>query len=137
LTAAPIGGTFNGAMELTELNPNERLALVALIEATVQADHGVSQQEEEALADIIDAVGEDAYREAVEAADRRFNSEADLKAFLQGIQREEARGLIYGTVLDLAMSDVVSGHESPLLAWLASTWNVEAAVEMPSADADE
>ena len=47
-------------------------------------------------------------------ADRRFNSEADLKTFLQGIQREEARGLIYGTVLDLAMSDVVTGAESPL-----------------------
>lgn len=119
-------------MELTELNQNERLALVALIEATVQADHGVSQQEEEVLADIVDALGESAYREAVEASDRRFKSEADLKAFLQGIQREDARGLIYGTLLDLAMADMVTGAESPLLAWLASTWNVEAAVEAPT-----
>jgi hypothetical protein len=116
-------------MELGELNQNERLALVALIEATVMADRGVSQQEEETLADIIDALGEGVYREAVEAADRRFKTEADLKTFLQGIQREEARGLIYGTLLDVAMADVVSGAESPLLAWLASTWNVEAAVE--------
>jgi uncharacterized tellurite resistance protein B-like protein len=119
-------------MELTDLNQNERLALVALIEATVRADHGVSQQEEESLADIIDALGEGAYREAVEAADKRFKSEADLKTFLQGIQREEARGLIYGTVLDLAMSDVVTGAESPLLSWLATTWNVEAAIEAPA-----
>jgi len=119
-------------MELTDLNQNERLALVALIEATVRADHGVSEQEEEALADIIDALGEGAYREAVEAADQRFNGESDLKAFLQGIQREEARGLIYGTVLDLAMSDVVTGSESPLLGWLARTWNVEAAIEAPA-----
>jgi hypothetical protein len=37
-------------------------------------------------------------------------------------------------VLDLAMSDVVSGSESPLLSWLASTWNVEAAIEAPSED---
>ena len=121
-------------MELTDLNPDERLALVALIEATVRADHGVSQQEEEAIADIIDALGEGAYREAVEAADKRFTSEGDLKTFLQGIQREEARSLIYGTVLDLAMSDVVTGSESPLLSWLASTWNVEAAIEAPSED---
>jgi hypothetical protein len=120
-------------MELTDLDPNERLALVALIESTVRADHGVSQEEEEAIADIIDALGEGAYREAVEASDRRFKSEADLKTFLQGIQREEARNLIYGTVLDLAMSDVVTGSESPLLSWLASTWNVEAAIE-PAAD---
>jgi hypothetical protein len=123
-------------MELTELNQNERLALVALIEATVRADHGVSEQEEEALADIIDALGEGAYREAVEAADQKFKSEADLKAFLQGIQREDARGLIYGTVLDMAMSDVVTGAESPLLSWLATTWNVEAAIEA-SADEDQ
>jgi uncharacterized tellurite resistance protein B-like protein len=121
-------------MELTDLNPNERLALVALIEATVRADHGVSEEEEEAIAEIIDALGEGAYREAVEAADKRFQSEADLKAFLQGIQREEARSLIYGTVLDLAMSDVVTGSESPLLSWLASTWNVEAAIEAPAED---
>jgi hypothetical protein len=116
-------------MELNDLDSNERLALVALIEATVQADHGVSQEEEEVLADIIDVLGEGAYREAVEAADRRFQSDEDLKAFLQGIRREEARSLIYGTLLDLAMSDVVSGHESPLLGWLASTWNVEAAID--------
>jgi uncharacterized tellurite resistance protein B-like protein len=121
-------------MELTDLDGNERLALVALIEATVQADRGVSAEEEEVLADIVDALGEDAYREAVEAADKRFKSEADLKAFLQGIKREEARNLIYGTLLDLAMSDVVTGSESPLLSWLASTWNVEAAIE-PATDA--
>jgi hypothetical protein len=123
-------------MELTDLDPNERLALVALIEATVRADHGVSEEEEEVIAEIIDALGEGAYREAVEAADKRFKSEADLKTFLQGIQREEARNLIYGTVLDLAMSDVVTGSESPLLSWLASTWNVEAAIES-SADDDQ
>jgi hypothetical protein len=121
-------------MELTDLNANERLALVALIEATVRADHGVSQEEEDVISDVIDALGEGAYREAVEAADRRFKNEGDLKAFLQGIGREEARNLIYGTVLDLAMSDVVSGSESPLLSWLASTWNVEASVEAPAED---
>jgi len=121
-------------MELTDLNANERLALVALIEATVRADHGVSREEEEVIAEIIDALGEGAYREAVEAADQRFKNESDLKAFLQGVQREEARSLIYGTLLDLAMSDVVTGSESPLLGWLASTWNVEASVEAPAED---
>src|SRR6185369_14387100 len=87
LTAASPGSTLGTPMELTDLNANERLALVALIEATVRADHGVSREEEEVIAEIIDALGEGAYREAVEAADQRFKNESDLKAFLQGVQR--------------------------------------------------
>jgi hypothetical protein len=116
-------------MELRDLNPDERIALVALIKTAALADHGVSPEEEDALADIIDDLGEDAYRGAFEVADSKFEDEDDLKTFLQTVKRQEARELIYGTILDLTMSDAVTGHESPLLRWLASTWNVEATIE--------
>jgi hypothetical protein len=123
-------------MELTDLDSNERLALVSLVKAVAIADRAVSDEEGDLLADIVDAFGDDSYRKLTEEVDRRFGSEADLKAFLQGVRREEARELIYGTVLDLAMVDVVSGHESPLLAWLASAWNVEATIETRDGDGD-
>jgi hypothetical protein len=116
-------------MDLPDLDPNERLALVALIKATALADNSVSEDESDVLADVIDTLGESNYHEAVEAVDRRFPDEGALRTFLQTIKREEARELIYGTVLDLAMADVVSGSESPLLEWLAATWNVEASIE--------
>ena len=43
----------------------------------------------------------------------------------------DARELIYGTVLELAMVDVVSGRESELLQWLGQTWQVEASFDSP------
>jgi len=121
-------------MELADLQHDERLALVALAKAATLADGGVSREEEESLADIIDEIGEEAYDAAMQESDRRFTREDDLKAFLQGIHREEARELIYGTVLDLTMSDAITGVESPLLKWLAETWNVEATIEPPPDD---
>jgi hypothetical protein len=122
-------------MELADLDQNERLALVALIKSMALADHEVSDEEGAIIPEIVDALGEGAYRDAIDTVDQRFADEGELKSFLQGIKRQEARELIYGTVLDMAMSDVVSGHESPLLSWLATTWNVEATVE-PSEDED-
>jgi hypothetical protein len=116
-------------MELGDLNSDERLALVALIEATAQADRKVSDEEEGVLGEVVEALGPEAYQESVELADKRFGSESDLKVFLRGIDRPEAREIIYGTVLELAMADVVTGHEPALLSWLAETWKLESELE--------
>jgi hypothetical protein len=117
-------------MELGDLNQDERLALVALIEATAQADRKVSDEEEGVLAEVVETLGADAYQAAVQQADQRFTGEDDLKTFLQGITRPEAREIIYGTVLELAMADVVTGHEPALLTWLADTWQLESRLEV-------
>ncbi|HVR62881.1 MAG TPA: TerB family tellurite resistance protein [Polyangia bacterium] len=119
-------------MELGDLNQDERLALVALIEATGQADGRVSDDEESVVDEVVETLGPDAYQAAVEQADQLFQEDDDLKRFLQGIERTEAREIIYGTVLELAMADVASGHEPPLLSWLAKTWQLESRPEPPS-----
>jgi hypothetical protein len=118
-------------MELADLNHDQRLALVALIEATVQADRRASQEEADALADITAELGDAEYRKIAIEADSRFKDDDQLRKFLAGVQGEEARELIYGTVLELAMADFVSGHESELLQWLAQTWQVEASFDSP------
>jgi hypothetical protein len=118
-------------MELGDLNQDERLALVALIEATAQADRKVSDEEEGVLGEVVETLGTEAYQAAVTMSDERFGSEDDLKVFLRGISRPEAREVIYGTVLELAMADVVTGHEPALLSWLAETWQLEAELESP------
>lgn len=116
-------------MELRDLNQDQRLALVALIEATATADRRVSEEEEDVLADVISELGDEPYRQLADEVDRLFPNEEALKTFLVGVKGQEARELIYGTVLELAMVEVVTGHEAPLLAWLGKTWNVAAEVD--------
>ena len=118
-------------MDLADLNHDQRLALVALIEATVTADRRASEEEADALADITAELGEADYRRIAIEADGRFKDEDDLKKFLSAMQGQDARELIYGTVLDLAMADFVSGHESELIQWLGQTWQVEASFDSP------
>ena len=121
-------------MELRDLNQDQRLALVALIEATAGADRRVSEDEEDVLAEVVAELGDEPYRQLAEEVDRLFPSEEKLKSFLVTVQDQEARELIYGTVLEMAMADVVTGHEAPLLAWLGKTWNVAAEVDEQGAD---
>jgi len=112
-------------MELADLDQHERLALVALIKAIVFADRRVSADEAEHLPDIVEAIGEDAYRRSFAVADERFGDEAALKSFLAGIGRQEARELIYETLVDLAEVDGVSTEEDDLLRWLRATWKID------------
>jgi uncharacterized tellurite resistance protein B-like protein len=123
-------------MELPDLNPDQRLALVGLIEATVVADRRVSEEEEDVLAEVIEQLGDEQFRQLAAQADERFDSEDDLKTFLAKVQDQDARELIFGTVQELAMADVVGGEESPLLDWLASAWKIETQVEELGADRD-
>jgi len=112
-------------MDVTDLDTKERLALVALLDAIIGADRNISEEEESQLADIIDSIGEDAYRKTLKTVDDKIEDEDDLKAVLEDVLRREAQELIYATAMDVAMSDVVLGHEVPILEWLAKTWNLQ------------
>jgi len=115
-------------MELHELNDNERTALVGLVKAVIFADGRVSEDEENEVADIIDAIGEEAYQKHMDAFEERFPDEASFQKFLTTITRQEARELIYGTILDGAAADAIEGGESELLSWLATAWDLEVTV---------
>ena len=111
-------------MELNDLTHDERLALVALVEVAVSADADVSDDEQDQIARIAGVFGDEAYRDLANEADERFPDEAALKTFLGGLSRQEARELIYGTVLEAALPDAIEQHESSLLGWLATAWKV-------------
>jgi hypothetical protein len=121
-------------MQLTELRPEERLALVALSRAIALADGKVSPDEGKMIAKIGQAIGDVAYRALFEEAAQHLPDEAALKAFLGGIERQAARELIYDTILDMAMSDTLAAEEVPLLQWLDSTWHMSPALELPETD---
>ncbi len=111
-------------MELSDLDHEERLALVALVGTVIGGDGAVSEDEQAQIARIAEAFGDEHYQTVAEEADERFSDEDALKDFLETIQRQDARELIYGTVLSAALPDVVDPHESSLLGWLATAWGI-------------
>jgi hypothetical protein len=121
-------------MELRELNPEERVALAALIEFVVLASGHVTEDEEREIQEVVHEIGEDVYRKAVEEVDRRFPDEEAAKKFLLTITRPEARELIFGAVMGAAMTDTMEGHESTILDWVAKEWKLEVKYEEPPAD---
>ena len=115
-------------MNLSELNADERTALVGLVKAVILSDGKVSKNEIEEVQDIVEAFGEEAYRKHLDAFESRFLDEESFKRFLTTIGRQDARELIYGTVLVGASADAIEGHESELLKWLAEAWSVEVTI---------
>jgi hypothetical protein len=121
-------------MELHELSPDEKIALAALIEFVVLASGHVTEDEEREIDEIVEELGEDAYRKAVEEVDQRFSDEEAAKKFLATITRPEARELIFGAVMGAAMTDTIEGHESTILDWVAKEWKLEVKYEEPPAE---
>lgn len=118
-------------MQLKDLTDDERVALVALIELMVQSNQHAGDLEARLVADDAAELGRAAYRKAAEEADRRFPNENDLRAFLTTIDRQDARELIYATVLDAALADGPDPNEVKTLDWLASLWKVKTQFEKP------
>src|SRR5678815_2451080 len=50
--------------------------------------------------DIVGALGEERYRQGLDAFEARFRDETGFKKFLETITRQDARELIYGTILE-------------------------------------
>jgi len=118
-------------MELADLNQNEQIALAGLLEFVVLASGHVTEDEQNEIDAIVEALGEERYGKAVEEVDKRFSDEKSLREFLSTIDRQDARELIYGVVTEAAMTDTVEGRESALLDWLADEWKVEVTYEEP------
>jgi hypothetical protein len=124
LRAAPQVLRQNARMELQDLYPAERLALVALSRAVARADGVISDKEGEVVAELVMAMGEDVYRAALAHVSRRLDDATALKAFLEGVVRPEARQLIFETILELAVTDGLHPQEVPILKWLDAAWQL-------------
>ena len=112
-------------MELSDLNQDERTALVGLMKSIVLSDSDVSEDELEHIESLVAAFGEGTYQRTLDAFDKRFVEEAPFREFLRTISRQEARDLIFGTVLEAAGEGALEGGEADLLDWLSSAWNVK------------
>ena len=116
-------------MELSDLNQDERTALVGLMKLVVMSDGTVSEDELEHVEHLVEAFGEDGYQRTLDAFEKRFADEQSFREFLAKIGRQEARDLIFGTVLESAGEGAVEGDEADLLDWLSKTWNVKIEID--------
>ncbi len=124
-------------MELRDLTHDERLALVALLALVLESDRTVTDGEAAEIDRVVDTLGRTEYQALVTEVDRLFPTDAELKAFLPSIVRQEARELIYGTVLDTAVEDAIDVFESDMLDWLARLWKVNVEFEDQDDRADD
>ena len=118
-------------MELKDLTKEERVALVALIELVTEADAVVTNEEANSIDAVVEALGDEAYDEAADEIDRRFDDQMQLREFLPTITRQAARELIYATALEAAMVNSVDPREGELLDWLAGCWGITTRIEEP------
>ena len=61
------------------------------------------------------------------ARERLFGilDEGSFREFLRGVGRQDARELIFGTLLESAGEGALDGGETDLLDWLSKTWNIK------------
>ena len=69
-------------MELSELNQDERVALVGLMKLVVMSDGEVSEEELEHVEMLVGEFGDDGYQEALDQFETRFADEPAFSKFL-------------------------------------------------------
>jgi len=115
-------------LDIEDLNEDQRTALVGLLKAVVLADGTISDEEIDEVAEVVEALGEDEYQRHLDRFESKFSDLASFQKFLATIEGQDARELIFGTVLSGAAADAIEKGESDLLSWLAKTWNIQVTV---------
>lgn len=111
-------------MEIKDLAPEERLCMIGLMKAVIQADKLYSKEESTALKKIAGMVGEEIFNDTVSVARDRFITLTDIKDFAGTMDRPEARKAIYDLLEGLAGADTMVDQEAELLCWLKEKWDI-------------
>jgi hypothetical protein len=114
---------------LASLSADERLALVALIERVLLSERSGDDDEIEALDKVVAEIGEDVYASLVAGVDTEFEDDDRLEEFLETITNQDARELILGTVVELAITDGVRADEDDWIKWVSDAWHVPVRIE--------
>jgi hypothetical protein len=94
----------------------------------VSADSEASPEEADRLAEVENALGKELFNQNLAEAQNRFGNFDEMKPLLQKITRQGARDLIYGSLLDVAITGTVEEGEEDILEWLEREWEVKAIV---------
>jgi hypothetical protein len=111
-------------MDITELSPTERVALVSLARTVIRADGTVSADEAETMAQLAAAMGQDVFLEALRAAQVQVPTADGARQAAAQVTRPEAQRLIYALLYGTAHSDGLSPRECDELRALAALWEL-------------
>jgi hypothetical protein len=110
-------------MTLDDLSQPEQVVLLALVGLMARMDGSVSQDELELLEQIADEIGAERFEEARDAAAALDDGTAILRA-AAGVERAEAREVIFELVYGIAVRDTIAPSEAELLNELAKLWGL-------------
>lgn len=117
-------------MELTGLTRKQQVALTALMEAVAVSDGQITDGEQREIGLVAVALGEDTYQDLLDEADELFPDVETLKTFLGTVKHQDARDLIFGTVMEEVLSEPSVQHEKfALIEWLAKAWNINVEIK--------
>lgn len=112
-------------MMLSDLTPEERLALGGLLRLIIRADRSFSEEEETQIDTIGDELGgrEELWK-AISSSAQSFRDEAAIHAAALRVTRPEVRELILEVMAGLAAADSISPNEMSLIDALRKEWGV-------------
>lgn len=110
-------------MTLDDLSQPEQVVLLALVGLMARMDGSVSQDELELLEQIADEIGEQRFEAARDAAAALPDAAAILRA-AAGVERQEAREVVFELVYGIAVRDTIADSEAALLNELAVLWQL-------------
>jgi hypothetical protein len=110
-------------MTLDDMTQPEQVVLLALVGLMARMDGSVSQDELELLEQIADEIGEERFEGARDAAAALDDGAAILRA-AAGVERPEAREVIYELVYGIAVRDTIAPSEAKMLNDLAMLWGL-------------
>ncbi len=111
-------------MNLTDLNADERLALIGLVAQMVSADGEMSEEEMAELGQLGAEMGQEAFASAFEAQKGRFNNIDDAIDFAANIENQDAREMIHTCLVDMAQSDGLVDVEANIIRRIALMWGI-------------
>ncbi len=113
-------------MNLTDLDREERVALVALVVQMVGADGQRTDAEMAEFREIADEMGQTEWDDAMQEVTELAGSRGEAIAYAKGaLVRPGARDIVYTILVDLAGADYVSDEEKALIRDVAAALGLQ------------
>lgn len=113
-------------LTLRDLDPIEAEALATLVRAIVAADGRLDEEERDALQRLAAEAGEERFWDMMDRAAADMNGPEAVLGVASRVERSEARELIYGALVDLAIAGTIQPSEDAILTRLSELWGIEA-----------